>query len=87
MKMGGFSLGEGQGLNFFVTSVFFILEALIHYSIGKSSEVHGSKARVHFFFPSLRDLFKIVIVVLIFSALSSLTISGLENWQNQSEAP
>ncbi len=48
-----------------VITIFFTLEAFIHYSIGKTG-------RISLVVPPKKEVFKVVIVVIFFAALSSL---------------
>lgn len=64
-------------VNFGVITVFFTLEAIIHYSIGKSSGKTGT-GWIHVSFPPPLDLIKILLVVLIFAALSSVATALIE---------
>lgn len=50
-----------------VTAVFFTLEALLHYNIGKTGQISLRMI------PSRKELFRIVAVVLLFSLLSAGT--------------
>lgn len=70
-------------VNISVITVFFTFEAFIHYSIGKSSEKHG-RGRIRLILPSFRDAVKIIIVVLIFAALSGVVTAAIDNaWDNK----
>ena len=69
-------------VNFCVITVFFTFEAFVHYSIGKASERHG-RGRIRFILPSWGDAGKIILVVIIFAALSSAaTVAVDEAWEN-----
>ena len=58
-------------VNLLVITLFFTIEALIHYSIGRSA----GKSGFHVTLPSKRDAFKLVCVVLFFAILSSFVSS------------
>lgn len=51
-----------------VTFIFFFVEALLHYNIGKNGEVG-------FHFPTNGELTRIVVIVAIFSILSASTVA------------
>jgi hypothetical protein len=78
--------GAKDGVVFGITSAFFILEAMIHYSIGKSSQIHGGAGKIRVFLPGLRDFLKIILVVIIFSALSMVTIAAVDNAEEVDKA-
>jgi len=59
-------------VSFLTTTVFFVVEAMIHYNIGKTG--HISLRQI----PSLREFVKIVGVVMMVSFLSVL-VSGFIN--------
>ena len=69
-----------QAVVFSVTVVFFSLEAIMHYSIGKSSERRGGVGRIKLHFPSFADFRKILLVVIIFAALASATSAAIEGF-------
>lgn len=58
---------------FLASSISFILlntiENLIHYSIGRSTQYKDDLAKVRFQWPTVPEMFKIVVVMLIFAAL------------------
>jgi hypothetical protein len=58
-------------LHFFVTSIFFYFEALMHYNIGK-------KGKIDIEIPEIKHNKKIVMIILIFSLLSSLACYFIE---------
>ena len=60
-----------QYVVFFSTLFIFVIEAIIHYNIGRN---HLTR----FEMPNLYDIIKIVIVVAFFSLLNTLLISYLD---------
>ena len=52
---------------FSVTFIFFFIEALIHYNIGKNDK--------KVCFPNTMDLFKIIGTIVLFTILSTITIN------------
>lgn len=57
-------------ITFFITTLFFVAEAIIHYNIGKTGEI--TMRRI----PSRREMVKIVLVVMLF-AFFSVTVSEM----------
>ena len=58
-------------LAFFVTSFFFLIEALIHYNMGKNGKFAISV-------PDKKSICKILLIIFFFSFLSSSTMHFLE---------
>ena len=56
---------------FFVTSFFFLIEALIHYNMGKNGKFTIS-------IPDKKSICKILLIIFFFSFLSSATMYFLE---------
>tara|TARA_B000000477_G_C5892385_1_gene142844 strand:- start:25 stop:252 length:228 start_codon:yes stop_codon:yes gene_type:complete len=56
---------------FFVTSFFFLIEALIHYNMGKSG-------KFSFTIPEKKTICKILLIIFFFSFLSSGTMYFIE---------
>ena len=56
---------------FFVTSFFFLIEALIHYNMGKNRKFAIS-------IPDKKSICKILLIIFFFSFLSSATMYFLE---------
>ncbi|HIE72294.1 MAG TPA: hypothetical protein EYP98_20175 [Planctomycetes bacterium] len=54
------------------------MEALIHYSLGKSSERRGGHGRIRLLLPGLRDGAKLLLIVLIFALLAFVTNLGID---------
>ena len=71
-----FHLTKKDVVSALVITVFFTFEALIHYSIGKTNETEGFKI----YLPSLMDAVKIVLVVMLFAGMSTMTTAGLEKY-------
>jgi len=63
-------------LHFLVTSIFFYFEAIIHYNIGKKSEINLEV-------PTIDDNKKMICIILSFSLLSSLTCYFIEEMINK----
>lgn len=66
-------------ITFLTTTIFFVLEALIHYNIGKTGHITLSKL------PSIQEFVKIVGVVMLFSFLSVLVSGFLTTYMNTSD--
>jgi|TARA_B110000259_G_scaffold183182_1_gene228060 hypothetical protein len=60
-------------IQFIVTCCFFYIEALMHYNIGKTGEIACN-------IPPLQDNLKIMGIISIFSALTSIVTFLLEKW-------
>ena len=58
-------------LAFFVTSFFFLIEALIHYNMGKNGKFSIS-------IPDKKSICKILLIIFFFSFLSSGTMYFIE---------
>ncbi len=58
-------------LAFFVTSFFFLIEALLHYNMGKNGKFAISV-------PDKKSICKILLIIFFFSFLSSCTMHFLE---------
>lgn len=56
---------------FFVTSFFFLIEALLHYNMGKNGKFAIS-------IPDKKSVCKILVIIFFFSFLSSATMYFLE---------
>ena len=53
---------------FTTTFVLFLLEALLHYNIGRYEEAEGIK----FYFPDMKETIALVAVLIVFSVANSL---------------
>ena len=64
-------------LQFSVTCIFFYIEALLHYNIGKTG-------KLSFNIPPLQDNFKIISIISLFAAVVSAVTYLLEMWLSNS---
>ena len=62
---------EIKVIAFFITSFFFLIEALIHYNMGKSGKFSIS-------IPDKKSVCKIMLIIFFFSFLSSGTMYFIE---------
>ena len=60
-------------VQFIITVCFFYVEALIHYNIGK----HGTFKVI---FPKLKENLLIILIIVVFSCLSSIASYGIINY-------
>jgi hypothetical protein len=58
---------------FTTTFVLFLLEALLHYNIGRYEESEGIK----FYFPDLKETVALVAVLIVFSLANSFCVNCL----------
>lgn len=66
-----FSSFQIKIIAFFVTSFFFLIEALIHYNMGKNGKFSIS-------IPDKKSICKILLIIFFFSFLSSGTMYFIE---------
>ena len=64
-------------IQFSVTCIFFYIEALLHYNIGKTG-------KFSFNIPPLQDNFKIISIIALFAAAVSAVTYLLEMWLSNS---
>ena len=60
-----------MALHFIVTAIFFYFEALLHYNIGK-------KGKIDIEIPELKYNKKIIMIIILFSFMSSLACYFIE---------
>lgn len=60
-------------ISFFVTTFFFVAEALIHFSIGKQSGDHSGTKSSGILLPTIGEFADIVAYVFLFAFLSAVT--------------
>jgi len=69
IRMEAIDLSSHAIVVFCVTVFFFVIEAIVHYNIGKTGRVFGMEL------PSRTELGKIIIVVVFFAFLSTMASS------------
>ena len=69
-------------VTFATTTMFFVVEAMIHYNIGKTGHISLSQI------PSIREFVKIAGVVMLFSFMSVLVSEFINNYiGNETQSP
>ena len=65
-----------KSITFAVTFVVFLLEALLHFNVGK----HGTMSLSNLSLPNAMELVDIVKVLAIFSAINAYAVPMVESW-------
>ena len=65
-------LGSATIIQTTVTIIFFCIEAILHYNIGKTGNITS------FHFPTMKDSLKLISTITIFAIASTLTANYIE---------